>query len=162
GTPLPGSGGGTFSGTNGDDTLIGTSDDDTINGLGGNDSLVALEGADSLNGGDGNDTLDAWTLRNGDSAADTLNGGLGDDVYMVHDDGDVILADPGGIDTVRVLNGSWTLPADLENLDLEDSQGIFADGIGNAGNNVIRSASEGGTLSGMGGNDTLIGRNAQN
>jgi Ca2+-binding RTX toxin-like protein len=155
-------GGQVINGTAGNDTLTGTFEQDTINGLGGNDSIDGLEGADSLNGGDGNDTLNGWGFGSGDMAVETLNGGLGDDVYMVHDDGDIILADPGGIDTVRVLNGNWTLAADLENLDLEDSRGIAADGIGNASNNVIRSASEGGTLFGLGGNDTLIGRNAQN
>ena len=161
--------GNVLNGTAGDDTLIGTPNDDTLNGFGGNDSLVAGEGADSLNGGDGNDTLDAWTFGTGDGVVDTLNGGLGDDVYMVHNDGvefggvaDLILPDPGGVDTVRVLNGSWTLGAGLENLDLDDNRGISANGTGNALDNVIRSASEGGTLSGLGGNDTLIARQAQN
>jgi Ca2+-binding RTX toxin-like protein len=148
-------------GTAGNDTLLGTPGDDTINGLGGNDSLFGNDGADSLNGGDGNDTLDAWTVGL-DEDADTLDGGLGDDVYQVDADDDLIVADPGGVDTVRSLNGGWTLAADLENLDLEDTVGIAADGIGNALANVIRSASEGGTLFGLGGNDTLIGRNAQN
>jgi trimeric autotransporter adhesin len=157
-----GGGGNVINGTAGNDTLIGTPDDDTINGLGGNDSLFGNEGADSLDGGDGNDTLDAWTFGSGDLATDTLNGGLGNDVYQVHDDGDLILADPGGIDTVRALNASWTLAGGLENLDLEDSRGISADGTGNALDNVIRGASEGGTLAGLGGNDTLIARNVQN
>jgi Ca2+-binding RTX toxin-like protein len=155
-------GGSTINGTAGDDTLNGTVGPDTINGFGGNDSLRGSDGADSLNGGDGNDTLDAWDFGDGDMAADTLNGGLGNDVYQVHGDGDVILADAGGIDTVRALNAAWTLAADLENLDLEDSRGSSIDGTGNALNNIIRSASEGGTLSGLGGDDLLIARHAQN
>jgi trimeric autotransporter adhesin len=149
-------------GTSGNDTLTGTSGNDTINGFAGHDSIDGGLGNDSLIGGDGNDTLigiDPGGL--GDQVSDTLDGGLGDDVYFVRED-DVILADAGGIDTVRALNSNWTLAADLENLDLDDSVGSGFDGTGNAQNNVIRSASEGGTLSGLGGDDLLIARHAQN
>jgi Ca2+-binding RTX toxin-like protein len=150
-------------GSAGDDTLTGTFGNDTINGLGGNDSISGLEGADSLIGGAGNDTLDSGQDTNiGDGAADTLDGGLGDDHYWVSGDGDVILADAGGIDTVHARNTDWALGAGLENLDLVDSIGTAFDGTGNALDNTIRGASEGGTLLGMGGNDTLITRIAQN
>src|SRR5262249_40977977 len=73
-----------------------------------------------------------------------------------------ILPDPGGIDTVRVLDGDWTLGAGLENLDLVDNVGSGFNGTGNELNNTILSASEGGGLFGMGGDDLLIARNAQN
>jgi serralysin len=167
-----GGGGGSGGATSGDDSLVGTSGNDTIDGLGGNDTIDGLggndslegsEGADSLVGGDGNDTLSAgFDFNFGDLAADTLDGGLGDDVYRVSDDGDTIVSDPGGIDTVIAVNTSWTLASGLENLDLADSVGAAFDGTGNELDNVIRSASEGGTLSGMGGNDLLIARQAQN
>jgi Ca2+-binding RTX toxin-like protein len=74
----------------------------------------------------------------------------------------VILADAGGIDTVHALNTNWTLAPDLENLDLDDSVGSAFSGTGNALNNVIRSASEGGLLQGLGGDDLLIARHVQN
>ena len=154
-----GSGGGQ-TGTNGADTLTGTPGADTINGLGGNDLLIGNEGADSLSGGDGNDTLVGGEGTNstlaGDFAPDTLDGGLGDDVYHVTaTDGDVIISDAGGIDTV-IAWSSWTLGPGLENLTLGDDQGVGGDGTGNELDNRIISATEGGTISGLGGNDTLI------
>jgi Ca2+-binding RTX toxin-like protein len=153
----------TINGGPGNDTLTGGPGNDTINGFGGNDSIDGGQGADSLIGGDGNDTLSAgFDTSQADGAADTLDGGLGDDVYLVHDDGDTIVSDPGGIDTVVAVNASWTLASGFENLDLDDSVGSGFNGTGNELDNVIRSASEGGTLDGMGGNDLLIARHAQN
>jgi len=154
-----GSGGGQ-TGTSGADTLNGTSGNDTIDGLGGNDLLRGNEGADLLRGGDGNDTLiggEATGISQAsDLAADTLDGGLGDDTYhVVAGDGDVIIADAGGIDTV-VAWSSWTLGPGLENLTLGDDAGVGSSGTGNELNNIIISATEGGTISGLGGNDTLI------
>ena len=119
-----------------------------------------------MRGGDGNDTLisgeGTGTTIAGDSAADTLDGGLGDDVYhVVQHDGDIILADPGGIDTV-IAWSDWTLGPGLENLTLGDDAGIGSDGTGNELDNRIISATEGGTISGLGGNDTLIISGGQN
>jgi Ca2+-binding RTX toxin-like protein len=160
---INGSGGTVINGTSGDDSLTGGDGNETINGFGGNDTLSGGEGRDWLIGGDGNDTLISQTDSNhGDGRADRLEGGLGNDEYYVNDDGDEILPDPGGIDTVHILNGSWTLGAGLENLDLDDSLGIAATGIGNELDNVIRGSSEGGSLQGMGGNDLLIVRAAFN
>jgi serralysin len=159
----PGGGGSTINGTAGNDTLVGTSDNDTINGLGGDDLISGEDGADSLNGGDGNDTMDAGLgFGFGDGAADTLSGGLGNDEYLVHENEDVILADPGGIDTVRPHNISWTLGAGLENLFVRDTVGTAVTGTGNELDNHMTSSSEGGTLFGMGGNDLLQLRNVQN
>ena len=143
----PTNGNDSLNGTSGNDTIDGLAGNDTINGLGGNDSLEGNEGADSLIGGDGNDTLSTgFDGRFSDGAADALDGGLGDDVYHVGSDGDTILADPGGVDWVIAHNANWTLGAGLENLDLADSVGSAFDGTGNALNNEIRGASEGGTL----------------
>ena len=154
------SGGGSTTGTAGNDSLTGTAGNDTLIGLGGNDLLRGNEGADSLQGGDGNDTLiggeTTGTSNASDLAADTLDGGLGDDVYhVVAPDGDVIIADAGGIDTV-IAWSSWTLGPGLENLTLGDDAGVGSNGTGNELNNRIISATEGGTISGLGGNDTLI------
>ena len=168
-TVLNGSGGtGTeqgqvINGTPGNDSLVGTFGDDTINGFGGNDTLAGSEGADSLVGGEGNDRLDAGQSTHfGDEAADTLDGGLGNDVYFVSDDGDIILSDPGGIDSVHARNTDWTLGAGLENLFILDQVGSAYTGIGNELDNHMTGATEGGTLLGMGGNDLLVLENVQN
>jgi Ca2+-binding RTX toxin-like protein len=156
-----------ITGTSGNDTLAGTDGDDTMDGFGGNDQLTGNGGADSIRGGDGNDALIAGEGGPGgmaqDFAADTLDGGLGDDHYHVYErDGDVILADPGGVDTVHAWRSSWTLGPGLENLILEDDAGVASDGTGNELDNHITSATEGGTLRGMGGNDTLVLRISEN
>jgi Ca2+-binding RTX toxin-like protein len=155
--------GGDFEGTEGNDTITGTLGSDRIDGRGGDDSIDGSEGSDSLIGGTGNDTLSSGFFGNhGDSAADMLDGGLGDDAYHVAGDGDVILSDPGGVDTVFAHNTDWTLGEGLENLDIYDSIGSAFDATGNELDNVISGASEGGTLRGMGGNDTLLLANAFN
>ena len=156
-------------GTAGNDSLVGTPDNDTIDGLGGNDTirglagddrLVGGEGVDSIVGGDGNDTLighDGSRDRTGVPSADTLDGGLGNDVYEVQT-GDVILPDAGGVDSV-FADTSWTLTAGLENLRIG---GIDADGSSGTGNELanlidLSGLEHGGTASGLGGNDTLLG-----
>jgi Ca2+-binding RTX toxin-like protein len=161
-----GSGSGPIVGTEGNDTLTGTTGDDTIDGLGGHDELRGLQGADLVRGGAGNDTLFGHSDSGDgfeDGAVDTLEGGLGNDEYHVSgQDGDVILADAGGIDTVYAWNSSWTLGAGLEILVLADNAGVASDGTGNELDNDIYGATEGGTLLGLGGNDTLVLQNVQN
>jgi len=142
--------------------LDGGASNDTLIGGAGNDSLTGGTGSDSLVGGDGNDTLNAQDdVSNANQEADTLDGGFGDDTYLVGEF-DTILADPGGFDTVEAFDTNWTLGAGLENLNLVDNLGFSYDGTGNDLNNVIRGASEGGTLSGLGGDDLLIIRAIQN
>ena len=159
----PAPGGQMINGTAGNDSLIGTFGDDTINGFGGHDTLAGSEGADSLVGGEGNDRLDAGQSTHfGDDAVDTLDGGFGNDVYFVSDDGDMILSDPGGIDSVHARNTDWTLGAGLENLFILDQVGSAYTGIGNELDNHMTGATEGGTLLGMGGNDLLVLVNVQN
>src|SRR5262249_58555398 len=162
-TVLNGSSGSTINGTPGDDSIAGTPGNDTINGLdgsdtidggagndsvdggAGNDSLIGGPGLDMLVGGDGNDTLDG-TSNNPNAAglaleADTLSGGLGDDTYIV-DSSDVIQPDPGGVDTVRAIDTSWTLGDGLENLTLKQTPSAtgHADGTGNALDDIIDSS----------------------
>src|SRR6266850_1735843 len=90
---------------------------------------------------------------------DTLDGGFGDDVYYVRGDRstDLILPDPGGLDTVYAWDTRWTLGAGLENLVLQDHFGAGATGTGNELDNDLVGYSEGVTLYGMGGNDLLNG-----
>src|SRR5205085_1488548 len=174
-TPTPS----TINGTEGDDSLVGTSGNDTINGLGGNDAINGNGGADVLNGGsgndnifsgdffnssdagdqliggDGDDTLDS-THRLGSLNASTLDGGLGNDAYFI-DNGNDILTDSGGNDTVTARDISWTLGSGFENLLLDNQVGEgFRLGVGNDLANSMR-VTWGGQLDGLGGNDTLVG-----
>ena len=136
-------------GTSGNDSLAGTEGNDTIHGFAGDDSLDGREGSDRLIGGEGNDTLYSSSgTMNGDGAPDTLDGGLGDDLYRVSE-GDVILADPGGIDSVFAERTDWTLGAGLENLAGANY------GTGNDLDNSIIGHWEGGTIRGMEGADLL-------
>ncbi len=58
------------------DLLRGSLEDDALNGYEGNDWLIGRAGHDTLDGGTGQDTL---------------SGGLGNDIYVVDDEGDVVL-----------------------------------------------------------------------
>ncbi|MFJ7798405.1 matrixin family metalloprotease [Pseudomonas sp. NPDC096950] len=104
-----------------------------------------------ITGNAGNNILD------GDTGADTLIGGAGNDTYVVDNLGDVIsetstLATE--IDTVRA-SLSWTLGANLENLELTGTGTINA--TGNSQDNVLTGNNADNILNGMGGLDTLIG-----
>ena len=148
----------TLNGGGGNDRLEGFAGDDQLNGEDGDDTLEGGAGADSISGGSGNDVMFAGLESVlGDSAADTLDGGLGDDTFhhVSTFDGDVVLPDAGGIDTVFAI-GDHTLGSGLDNLRFDDFFGGHWTGVGNALNNTIVSASEGGNLFGMGGNDLLV------
>jgi Ca2+-binding RTX toxin-like protein len=174
---VTGSGGGGGA-TEGDDTLVGTAGNDTLEGLSGNDSLAGLAGDDSLtgnrgtdviSGGDGADTLDGAAgfdhrAFEQDFAPDTIDGGQGDDVYYVQ--GDDLLSDPGGHDSVYTDAWEYTLGAGLENLTYDpfqwsDGEGVFVEYTGNDLDNVITVEglwiSSGSTLDGGDGDDTLEG-----
>jgi Ca2+-binding RTX toxin-like protein len=120
-------------------TLNGDDDANTLNGTSGIDRLYGLGGNDTLSGGLGNDLLD------GGSGADQMLGGSGDDVYLVDDSGDVVteVSATGGNDLVRA-SVSWTLMANVENLQLDGVADIIGTGntlanriTGNSGNNVL-------------------------
>jgi Ca2+-binding RTX toxin-like protein len=148
----------TLNGGGGNDSLEGFAGDDQLNGEDGDDTLEGGAGADSISGGRGNDIMFAGLESVlGDSAADTLDGGLGDDTFhhVSTFDGDVVLPDAGGMDTVFAI-GDHTLGGGLENLRFDDFFGGFWNGTGNELDNSIVSASEGGNLFGMGGNDVLV------
>src|SRR5205823_12377602 len=115
------------------------------------------DGADTLIGGDGNDTLDCWSnywRTRPDTDAERLDGGLGNDVFNVDNPGDVLL-DAGGVDTVQVRTGGWTLGAGFENLILFDQEDGIDVGTGNELDNVMESRAYEARLEGMGGNDLL-------
>jgi Ca2+-binding RTX toxin-like protein len=87
--------------------------------------------------------------------ADTQTGGSGDDVFTIDNPSDVIVEQAGGgTDTARSAV-SYTLPANVENLEL--TGWLSVSGYGNAAANVLRGNAADNTLDGMGGADTLYG-----
>jgi Ca2+-binding RTX toxin-like protein len=145
------------------DALVGSGFADTLAGRdlaggGGADTLLGTALADTLLGGQGADTL------NGGVGNDSMTGGAGNDVFIVNGADTLSEAPGGGVDTVRVSTGNWTLAAEFENLVLTGS-GFFA-GTGNAvanaitgnsGDNVLNGFNGADTLSGGAGADTLVG-----
>lgn len=155
-------------------TLIGAA---AINGSGNGAANVLLgNGARNvLTGGAGNDTLD------GGAGVDTLIGGADDDTYRV----DLLVKGTGakatvvledsivekareGTDTVALRmdvevawafqgKASYTLGANLENLDARLTQGLNVTLLGNAADNVITGSDGDNLLDGKAGVDTLIG-----
>ncbi len=102
-----------------------------------------------LTGNSGNNTLD------GGVGADTMIGGLGNDVYLVDNIADVIVEDAnGGNDTV-LSTISYTIAANVENLELLGNGNI--NGTGNAGVNRLTGNSGNNTLDGGAGADAMIG-----
>jgi Ca2+-binding RTX toxin-like protein len=74
--------------------------------------------ADSLTGTSGHDYLD------GRSGTDTMTGGRGDDTYVVGHPGDKVVEKAGeGTDTVHLWGGTYTLAANVENLEIRQTTG---------------------------------------
>lgn len=147
-------------------TLTGTGDfsgagngmANVITGNAGANSLTGLDGVDKLYGGDGADLLDGGT------GADTLTGGGGDDTYWVDNIKDkVVEAANKGHDIVN-STVSFTLSANVEELQLLGTGDISASGnatantlLGNSGANLLSGGDGTDTLSGQGGDDELRG-----
>ena len=115
----------------------------------GADRIYGMGGADTLYGEDGNDVLV------GGAGADTLYGGAGNDAYEVTEAGDAVVEAAGeGYDTVYSYLASYTLPANVERLELAGSAGT---GVGNALANVIVGNGGANVLIGGAGVDDLYG-----
>lgn len=128
-------------------TLSGTAANGTGNAL--DNVLIGNSAVNTLNGGSGNDTLD------GGAGNDTMVGGLGDDLYFVNVTGDVVTEQASqGTDTVRSAV-SYTLSANLENLELTGTTAI--NGTGHAGANRLIGNAATNALSGLAGDDVLDG-----
>ncbi len=145
--------------TAGDDDLDGTAGDDSISGLAGEDTIDGGDGDDYIDGGDDNDVLIGGAGNDylkGGLGADAMSGGTGNDTYIVDNLGDTTDETGGdGIDLVRA-SISWTIGADIENLDMLSGGGAI-NGTGNELDNVLTGNSYDNILSGLAGADTLIG-----
>jgi serralysin len=109
-----------------------------------------------LTGNSGNNLLDGGT------GADTLRGGDGNDIYILDNFSDQVeetssLA-KGGTDTIRSFS-DCTLPANVENLELQDVTGVMydIDGTGNSLNNKLSGNNDQNILNGLSGADTMDG-----
>ncbi len=162
----------------GDDVYAGNYWGELIEGAGGNDNLSGGGSDDVMRGGAGNDILDGGTgddRLDGGEGTDTLIGGSGNDTLFVRGAGVVIVEGAGGgtADTVAA-SASFTLAADdhIERMQTTSSGGTTAINLtgnamvqrifGNAGVNVLSDGGGAGadTMTGLGGNDTYIVRNA--
>src|SRR5450830_1586280 len=105
----------------------------------------------TITGNAADNTLD------GGVGKDTLAGGAGDDFYVIDNAGDVVIElAGGGNDAVRTTLASYTLGSFVEQM-LYTGAGAFT-GTGNALDNLLMTMSAAGArLSGMQGNDTLVG-----
>jgi Ca2+-binding RTX toxin-like protein len=148
---------GLLNGDDGNDVLQGNSSNDTINGGGGDDRLIGQQGDDQLNGGDGADTVFGGLGNdtiNGGAGADDLRGEVGSDVIDGGADADRINEVFDTNVTVTGLNISTTTfgsdtVTNVERINL----------VGGIGNNLFdgRGATVPLLLSGLAGNDTLLG-----
>lgn len=126
-------------------------------------SLMGTTGQDTLTGGTGADTLD------GGAGADTLIGGAGDDTYYIDNAKDVVTELAGGGTDTIFTSASWTATTGSElekllalgtsNLNLTGNAHSMAI-TGNAGINTLDDGGASDVLSGSGGNDTYVVRNA--
>lgn len=124
---------------------------DDVDGTGNalRNALTGNAGANTLDGGAENDRLD------GGAGADELIGGQGNDIYIVDDEGDVVVElDGEGFDSVQA-SASHVMSAFVESLFLTGSGDI--DGTGNDLANKITGNSGANTLSGGDGSDQLLG-----
>ncbi|MFX4221633.1 MAG: Ig-like domain-containing protein [Thalassobaculum sp.] len=151
----------------GDDTVIGTAQDDSLHGEDGADALSGGAGFDLLVGGTGDDTLV------GGAQADTLSGGAGVDSIVAGGGFDVILVGGAedafdtllggaGTDTLRSTSGDIVLDGFGAANEIEVIDSATGAVLGTSGANLLDLssvvwASAVGSVSGGGGDDTLIG-----
>ena len=121
---------------------------------------LTLTGTADING-TGN-ALD--NVMRGNAGNNTLTGGVGSDQYYVDNAGDVVVENSGeGWDTIW-SSVSYTLPNNVEEIDLTGTADLFATGnaldnglVGNTGNNALSGGAGNDYLFGDAGNDTLTG-----
>lgn len=116
-------------------------------------TLIGSAGNDVLRGQGGDDVLD------GGLGEDRLFGGAGNDLFRINSAGDLAFEDAGGgTDTVEASINHYLL-ANIENLVLTGTSGLF--GVGNALANTITGNAGENLLIGGAGNDTIRGGGAR-
>ena len=118
---------------------------DIDGGIDGNDTLIGGDKRDSLRGGSG---------------IDSLLGGKGDDRYFVDDPNDIIVEKDGeGDDLVFSKAANFTLPNNVENLDIDEPNLFRVSATGNSLDNDMfgTDSAQEDVLNGLGGNDKLFG-----
>ena len=102
----------------GNDLLEGGIGSDRIEGDAGNDSLFGEDGDDILLGESGDDVLmgdEGDDVLDGGAGADSMSGGVGNDTYVVSDETDYVVENPGeGIDLARMTLSAYVLGSNLE------------------------------------------------
>jgi Ca2+-binding RTX toxin-like protein len=140
------------------DFLDGGIGNDTMSGAGGHDQLYGDEGNDSMFGGAGEDRLygnDGADVLDGGGDSDRMSGDDGDDTYYVREPGDRVLEHANEGTDWADASVSYTLPANVENLQLT---GGSVNGAGNGLANLIVGSPGANVMWGVAGNDTLNGR----
>lgn len=115
--------------------------------------VTALNTSAAVTGTSGNDQI---TGLKGATDTQGLAGGRGDDIYVVDRSTDKVIENAAeGVDTVVSYSGTYTLPANVENLVIKGS--AAAVGLGNAGANILVANDAGSQLYGEAGVDLLYG-----
>ena len=135
----------------GNDSIDGGSDSDELNGAAGSDTLLGGAGYDYLSGGSGNDSLSGGDdgdnfVFDGDYGNDTVDGGAGQDwIYGGFQSAVIVDLKAGTLTGGTSSGGGSALLTSIENA----YGSSFAD--------RLTAADSGSYLSGIGGNDTLLG-----
>ncbi|QIG48153.1 hypothetical protein G5V57_10705 [Nordella sp. HKS 07] len=129
--------------TDEDDIINGAGGNDKISGLGGNDNLTGGAGTDTISGGDGNDT---FNVSGANDTYDTLSGDGGVDTLKINTAAALTLAKFNATtQSIEVLLGT-------------NNNAINGTGAANTLDFSGLTAKSGvGVISGLEGNDTLIG-----
>jgi Ca2+-binding RTX toxin-like protein len=136
-------------GSNFNDDLIGTNQNNILRGGSGNDALTGDDGNDTLFGEDGDDIL------NGGDGNDELAGGAG---------ADTLLGGPGSGDSASYRDAASAVTADLEDSSTNtgeaagDTYSSIENLIGSDEDDILRGNSTANDISGLDGDDTLVGR----
>ncbi len=121
--------------------VLGNNRRNYVDGGAGNDTVEGGAGYDTLLGGAGNDYLD------GGRGVDVMEGGAGNDTYVVNSVRDAVIELPGGgVDTVLLSARRYSLPDNVENVEIISTGGSRVTG------NALANRLDGGA-----GNDTLEG-----